>query len=467
MTSTTRILFARLSAGSLSRNGVFALGQSLTVTACMFLAYRLVIAHAGIERFGVWSLLLAGSAFARIGDVSGGGALARFVALASRDDGSRRARDIVHTVLLTSLAFNAGIGLAVWVAAPFALPLFVPPAYMADAQALMPYVVASIVLGALAVAVTSGIDGAQRADRRALVVAGSSVLFLAVCAVLVPLYGVLGFGAAQVLQQAAMLALGWLVLRRHVGGLGWFPCRWRQDAFAETTGYAVKLNAIGVMSLLFEPLAKFAFNHAGGPGLVALYELASRLVVQVRGLAVAAATPLVPAFAARSGSADPAFRAMLEKATRAAALAAIGAAAVTLAAAPVMSLVVLGRLSPELLGMNAALTAGWSINILVVPIYLAGQALGVLRWNFLSHATIAASVVMGAFLLVPLTGPAGLVGVIAAGLGLSTLVTLLGNAHAFGAMDILSRLRLYLLAGSFAIVLLCSVAGLAVVLIGI
>lgn len=462
-----RALSARLAAGSLSRNGVFALGQSLTVMACMFLAYRLVIAHAGLERFGVWSLLLAGSAFARIGDVSGGGALARFVALASRDGGFSRARDIVHTVLLTSLAINAGIALAIWVAAPFALPLFVAPAYMAEAQALIPYVVASIVLGALAVAVVSGIDGAQRADQRALVVSIASLAFLAACAVLVPRYGVLGFGAAQVLQQAAMLTLGWLALRRHVGGLGWFPHRWRRNAFAETTGYAVKLNVIGAMGLLFEPLAKFAFNHAGGPGLVALYELASRIVVQVRGLAVAAATPLVPAFAARSGPDDPALRATLEKSTRVAVLAAIGTAVATLVTAPVMSLVVLGRLSPELLGMNAALTAGWSINILVVPIYFAAQALGVLRWNFASHATIAASVVAGAFLLAPLYGPAGLVAAIVAGLCLSTCVTLWGNAHAFNATDILRRLGRYLLAGSFAIVSLCSAAGLAVVLTGI
>ena len=100
----------------------------------------------------------------------------------------------------------------------------------------------------------------------------SAVIFLTASWLLVPRLGIVGFGAAQLIQQVAILVLGWLVLRRHVADLGWMPYRWRRDVFAETTGYAVKLNGIGIVQLMFEPLAKFAFNHVGGPGLVALYE---------------------------------------------------------------------------------------------------------------------------------------------------------------------------------------------------
>lgn len=454
---------ARLAAGSLFRNGLFALGQSLTVVVCLFLAYRLVIAHAGLERFGVWSLLLAGSAFVRIGDVSGGGALARFVAAASRHDDPYRPRDIVHTVMLTSLVFNVILAIAVWLAAEHALPLFVAPLHLPEAYALMPYVTAWMVIGALAAAVASGIDGTQRADQRALVAVTASLMFLGACALLVPRYGVLGFGAAQVLQQATSFALGWLVLRRHVASLGWLPRRWRRDIFAETAGYTVKLNAIGVTGLMFEPLAKFAFNHAGGPGLVALYELASRLIVQVRGLVVSAATPLVPAFAARGDAADPDFRRMLEKTTRIAALAAIGTTVVTLAGAPAMSLVVLGQLSPKLLTMNAMLTAGWAINILSVPLFFAAQGLGVLRWNFAGQVAIALSVLAGAFLV----GPAGLVAAIVAGLILGMLIQLFGNAHAFGMTDVIRRLRWDLLGAGIVIALLCWTAWMIVILAGV
>jgi O-antigen/teichoic acid export membrane protein len=444
--------------GSLSRNGVFVLGQSLIVTACLFLAYRLVIAHAGLERFGVWSLLLAGTALARVGDISGGGALARFLAAAERRGDSCHSRDLVHTVILTSLALNAALGLAVWIAAPSALQLFVAPEYLAEAHTLVPYVIASMVLGALAVTVTSGIDGAQRADRRALVVAVASLVFLVACALLVPHHGVVGFGAAQVLQQATMLLLGWLALRRHVSGLGWFPHRWRLAAFTETTSYALKLNAIGVMALMFEPLAKFAFNHAGGPGSVALYELASRLITQLRGLVIAAATPLVPAFAARPNPGDAAFQQMLGKATRGAILAADGTTFLTLVAAPLMSLAVIGTLSSDLLTLTAALTAGWSINIIVVPIYLAGQAFDLQRWNFASHTVIAIFVLIGIFVLAPVFGAIGLIATIVLGLIASMLTVLFGNSYAMNIMILVRRLGWAIINSSIIIVLSCLAA---------
>src|SRR5690606_482390 len=105
---------------------------------------------------GVWSLLLAGASIARVGDVSGASALARFVATSPAEDADHRV-DLVHTVMLTSLALNATLGLALWLAAPLILPLFIPAAYLPEAELLVPYVIASFVLGSLAVAATSGL----------------------------------------------------------------------------------------------------------------------------------------------------------------------------------------------------------------------------------------------------------------------------------------------------------------------
>ncbi|MBK8085093.1 MAG: hypothetical protein IPK28_15405 [Devosia sp.] len=459
-----RRVFDRFAVAGLSRNALFGVGQAVIVTVCLFLAYRLVIQHAGLERFGVWSLLLAGASIARVGDVSGAGALARFVAASPTEDAEHRA-DLVHTVMLTSLALNAMLGLALLFAAPFALPLFIPAAHLADAERLVPYVIASLVLGGLAVAATAGLDGAQRADQRAAVVVFASIAFVVACAVLIPSLGVLGFGIAQLVQQATLLIIGFAVLRRHIPGLTWLPRRWRRDLFAKTTGYALRLNGISLLGLMFEPIAKFAFNYAGGPALVALYEFASRLVVQMRGLVVAAFTPLVPAFAALPDAADVRFRQILERAMRATCVAALGTAVAALVGAPLMSLFVLGRLSPELLLMNAALTAGWAINVLSLPLYFAAQGQGMLRWNFMGHALISVSVLVGAFVLVSPFGSVGLVGSIVFGILASTCAGLLGNATMFGLSGIVLRLRWWLLNTVLAIAALCGAAGVTLAVV--
>ena len=419
----------------ISRNGLFAFGQAIFVTLSLFIVYRLVIMRAGLDQLGIWSLLLAGSAFARIGDVSGAGALSRFVAMRSYRGHGMWARDTVHTVLLTSFAFNTALSIILWFIAPFFLRKYVDPAYLTEATTLLPFAIANMFLGALAVAVTSGIDGTQRADQRALIMIVAALFFVLAGFALVPKLGVLGFAIAQVAYQCVILVIGWFVLRSHISGLGWIPRHWNRGVFVETTGYALKLNGIGVLMLLFEPLTKFAFNDIGGPSLVALYELASRLVTKVRDIAVAAALPLVPAFAAYRTTNDNSFRETILKVTRLTTIVAVVNTVIILAIAPVMSIVMLGQISHEFLLIVVLLSAGWNIGLPSLAFYLASQGQGILFWNFLSPAILASSVVLGVYTLVPLFGANGLLLAILFGLVARMFPLILGNARALGVMD--------------------------------
>ncbi len=449
----------RFSGGQLLQNGLFAAIQSVVVTGCLLLVYRLVIAHASLEQLGVWSLLLAGSALLRVGDVSGAGALSRFVAMRSPNAGPGHRRNVVHTVMLTSLFLNAVLALIFYLLSPFVLPRFIAPEYLGEAFALVPFVVGTMVLGSLSIAVTSAIDGAHRADQRAVILVAAALIFLFSSWLLIPRFGVVGFGVAQLIQQIVILVLGWQVLRRHIHDLGWLPLYWRRDVFGETAGFAIKLNAIGVVGLLFEPLVKFAFNHAGGPGLVAIYELASRLVVQVRGFVIAAATPLVPAFAAHSDRGDVAFKRTLEKSVRLISVTGVAAALCAVLGAPVVSLIVLERLSPEVLIMSTVLTFGWTINVLAVPFYFAAQGQGFLRWNFASHALLAASVLLGVFLPVSMVGDSGLLVAIAFGLVLSAPVVIVGNSGLLGTGQVCLSMLPWLAGAAGLITLVCAISG--------
>lgn len=442
----------RFTTGGVSRNAIFSVGQSVVALVCLFAVYRLLISEVGLERLGVWSLLLAASVFVRVGDVSGASALARFVASSLRADSTGSPRDYVHTVMATNIAMNAVFAAAIYLAAPLALPLMIGPEHLAEAQMLVPFTILIMMLGAFAAGVTSAIDGAHRADQRAVIMTGANLIYLAAAWFWIPRFGVVGFALAQALQWCVVIVLGWIALRRHVEGLGWFPHRWNRAVFAETAAYALKLNAMGIMMMLFDPLAKLGFNIAGGPVMVAHYELATRLVTQIRGLVVAGATPLTPAFAGFKGPQDPAFGAMLEKATRISALAAVATALLSLAGAPLMSLVLLGKIDPEVLRMNTALTFGWSVNLLCLGFYMAAQGVGVVRWNFASHAVIALCVVIGVFALVPAFGADGLIGAVVVGLVLSAFFVF-GNARVFRCFSF--RLVAACIAGLVGVFILC------------
>ena len=452
--------WARVSTKGLGRNSLFSMGQSLTTIACVFLSYRFLIAEEGLAGLGLWSLLMVFGGVAMTFDISGASALARSVARHDIDFADVERPDVVHTVLITSMLINGVMIVVLLAALPFVLPSVIAAGQMAEAWRLIPWVAGLMVVTPLAVGISASIDGVMRADQRAMLASAAAVTGLAVAGLAIPRLGIMGIALSQAVQQGIVILGGWLILRGHISGLGWLPWRWKAVVARRTTGYALKLNTVGALGLLLEPLTKFCINHAGGAAAVGVYELAARLAVQLRNLIVASTSPLVPAFAATEVS-DPAFSGLLAKAQRYAIFAAAAVGLSSLAAAPVMSLIILGHVSAEVLQTNALLAFGWAINLFSLPLYIAAQGQGVLRWNMISHAFIGLAVMVSTWLFMPVAGGAAAVFGVSAGLAGGAVITIIGNARQFRQMPVLRR-KLPLFAGSFAgLATLCTLAWFA------
>ena len=448
-------LLRSLRSPGVARNGLFSALQSLTTIVCVFLSYRILIAEAGLSGLGLWSLLMMFAGMAQTFDVSGASALARSVARHEHETPEARLAEVVHTVLLTSCAINAVLMLVLLAAAPAAIDALVAPESKGAAFALLPWVAVIVLTLPLSVGVAAAIDGTGRADQRAQLMAGAAVAGLAVAWIAIPMLGLVGLAIAQLCQQGLVVAGGWILLRRHVPGLGFAPRRWRRSVFLKTTGYAVRLNTAGVLVLLFDPLVKFCLNAIGGLSALGIYELASRLVVQIRALVIGATTPLIPAFAASAALDQHRFDSLLGRSMNFASLAAPGVAVATLAAAPIMSIVILGSISVPLLQATAVLALGWSLNILSLPLYLAAQAGGLLRWNMMSHVVQSIAVVLATVLIVPVLSTNGVLIGVSAGLVLGAAVTIVGNARPFGATPALLRAAPRMSAASVLVALGC------------
>ena len=409
--------------GGLGRNAIFSMGQSVVSIVCLFLSYRVVIGYEGIESLGLWSLLMLFGGVAGSFDISGAAALARSVARHGQDFFDHTQASVIHTVLLTSVAIN-GVFVAVLLAsAPALLSHMIAPSQWEEAWRLLPWVAVLMLMTPLAIGISAAIDGHMRADIRAVLVSIAAVVGLVVAVIAIPHWGLSGFALAQAVQQTTVIVGGWLILRRRVPGLGWLPTKWRRVIFRSTTGYALRLNVIGALSLLLEPLTKYCINLSGGTSAVGIYELAARLAIQVRNLVLSSTTPLIPAFAMAKASSDPYFASLLHRSQRYSNLAALAVALITLFAAPIMCLVMLDHVSVDVLRFNALLALGWSVNLFSLPLYLAAQGQGTLRWNMLSHATVGAVIVAATILLMPSFGSEGVVMGVAAGLMAGAFVT--------------------------------------------
>lgn len=431
---------------------------------CVFGAYRILTRAIGIEGVGLWSLLVAGSLVARLGDVSGSGGLARFAAVElSKPLLENAVVRYINTVTLTTIAFNGLAAALLWLVASFVIDRFVGHERVAEARTLMPFaIVGTVFLSPIAATVCSAIDGTQRVDQRAILVSCSSVVLLLASWLLIPRYGGIGFGMAQILQQLVVIIVGWMVLRRRIPNLGLFPNSWSRSVFKETVGFGLRLQATGLASLLTEPLAKLILNQWGGLTFVGYYEFALRFLNQARSLVAAGAQPLVAA-AAGAGDDISKLDAMLDKSTKVAILGGLCVCLGAIAFSPIFSYMMMGQIRHEFIYVISILAFGFGVNVLSIPFYLIALGRGVMRWNLASQAQAAVVVIaLGA----PLGygfGGYGVVASLALALVFGSALVLAGNGHALENLEVVKRNSKWMIASALLMFVACC-AGAALTL---
>ncbi|MEK7834185.1 MAG: oligosaccharide flippase family protein, partial [Acidobacteriota bacterium] len=211
---------------------------------------------------------------------------------------------------------------------------------------------------------------------------------LALCYWLVPRHGLMGLAYARLTQTAIFLAINWAALKRFLPKLGWLPIRWRLEAFREMMVYGLNAQIVWLVSLLHDPLTKTLLVTFGGTALVGYYEMASRLVSQLRTAIIAANQSLVPVIAGLHEEQPDATNRLYRESYRLLFFFGVPSFALLGAALPVVSELWIGHYENRFVLCAALLSVGWLGNLLSAPAYFVNLGIGELRWNTISHLVL-------------------------------------------------------------------------------
>jgi Na+-driven multidrug efflux pump len=158
-------------------NAATTFGQELASAGILFLLYRFLIHAIGIERFGVWSLVLATTSVVTLANQGLSTSIVKFVAKYASQEKSNNVSVLVQTALI-----SIGIGLAVfsvglYSVALWMLKLLLPSAMLAQAYPLLPFALVSLWLNVSGSILLAGLAGFQKITHRNYVVLGSAILF--------------------------------------------------------------------------------------------------------------------------------------------------------------------------------------------------------------------------------------------------------------------------------------------------
>lgn len=384
----------------LRRNALWAIAEVLFSGLILFFLYRIIVKDLGVEALGIWALVMATTSLGRLADIGTAAGLGRFVAASRAKNDDDKSIDYAETALLTNLILYLGIAAILWAPAYYWLLIVSSGESLIKARELLPYALISFILMSVTSAATGSLVGQQRSDQRSMATIASLFVQFSVALIFVPRYGLPALAWAQTAQYMLIICISWgLFLRNHFGVWTFrLPIRWRLDIFKELVDYGVKLQALSVVSFLYEPTVKFLLSSLGGLEALGFYEMAQRLVMQIRQLVVMPNQTLVPSFAHLKECEPEKIEPLYHKAmalTIVSGLPLLTSVAVT---SPLICAVWIGHIEPLFVIFTILLSIGWFANLLAAPAYLLGVALGHLKWNFLGTVVTTAGTALLSFI---------------------------------------------------------------------
>jgi O-antigen/teichoic acid export membrane protein len=354
--------------------------QVIGSAAALFWLYRFLIRSIGVERLGIWSLVLATTSVVTLANQGFSTSIVKFVAKYVAREEPERVSLLVQTALLSIGLALAVLSVGLYPAAKWALQLILPPAHLAEAVAILPCALISLWINLLASVLQAGLAGHELVTHRNYVVFGGSLLYLLLALALVPQRGLLGLAYAQVINSFAGFAASWLLLRRRIPDLPLLPRRFSPHHFREMLHYSAQFQFITAGQSVREPVTKALLAKFGGLELTGFYDMAMRWVITFRELIVQANQVLVPTVANLQERDPGSLPRIYRDSYRLIFFLSVPAFAVLVALSPLVSQIWLGRYQPEFIGLVAILAAGWLVNILGNPAYVMDLGTGRLRW---------------------------------------------------------------------------------------
>jgi O-antigen/teichoic acid export membrane protein len=276
------------------KNVIFAGSQIVLSGISLFVLYKILLVQIGIELIGVWSIVMAFSAFLRTGDFGFVGSIVKFVSENVTKGEMKKVENIISTSI-TSVSIILAILLIIsYFVIPKFLPVFISKEYIDLALELFPYSLVSVWLAVLGTLVIFVFDGINRVDIRSSFLVISNLFLVGLSIFSVYSFGFIGLGYAQVAHATIQLFLAWILLNKHLKIESVSPFSFDFTLFKEMFSYSVHLQVASLMAMLLEPISKLFLGYFGTMSSVGYFEMANRLVMQVRNIIVNANQALVP-----------------------------------------------------------------------------------------------------------------------------------------------------------------------------
>jgi O-antigen/teichoic acid export membrane protein len=431
-------------------NAASSVLQVLVSGLLLLVLYWYLRRELGAELLGVWAVTSSTVLVARIGELGISSGIVRYVSrYLSRGEDSQVC-NVIYTGFLSICLLAAIAVAALYPVFRGLLGWAIPEDSLGAALDLLPSLFLYFWCTAVGGVYMAGLDGLQRFDLRNIVVVFGHVVNLCLVIAAVPYFGLLGVGLAQATGGVTVMVVAWLALHKVYPVLMISRVHWDTKLAKELLGYGAGIQVISISSMLFEPVVKAYLARFGGLAFAANYEMASRMIVQIRALVVNAATVLVPVIAGMGGEKKKEeIRSIYSQSLKLMLVVCIPLFSFVIAMAPFISELWLGQYDDVFVALTVVVGIGWMVNTFVTPAYVANLGTGELYWNVVGYVAIGIiNAGLGYVLGISLGGAGVILGWLAALVtGSFIIVIAYHHSHRFSVRNVVHKEDALLIGG--------------------
>lgn len=271
--------------------------QVVFVGIVYLLLYKFLLGTIGAAQLGIWSLVLATSSIANLANLGITSGMVKFIADYHAKNELYLIGKTVYTAVVSIVSILSPISIIILLSGSWVLRHIVHGPDLELAVKVLPFSIICLLTNTLGGVFTSVIEGLQKNYIRNLLYAFSALLLLFCSYQLVPRYGLIGVAYAQVIQAFFVLATAFFYSLKFYSGTVFFRWSWSSLIFKKLFNYGIKFQTISIAQMLYEPTTKLLLGKLAGLHFLGFYEMATRLVSQLRSVIVSANQVIVPVIA--------------------------------------------------------------------------------------------------------------------------------------------------------------------------
>lgn len=340
---------------------------------------------------GLWSLVLALLSLTSIGSAGFAGSATKFVAKYHALDQENSLINVIETITIVVSSISLVLIIIINATFKYYDHYLFNEFELISVYKILPWVLFSMFFGLIGRVYLSVLDGLHLIYIRSYIGIVSKVIYVFVCLVLIPKYGIEGLAISYLINMLLILILSIYSVKHYLPKIRIFMPKFNKQIFQQIFSYGFNFQLGAIFQMLIDPVTKLLLKDFAGLTQLGYFEVVYKFYTHSKQLIVVTVNTFVPVVASLKELAIKKIRTLYKNIFISILITSVIILAYLFASLPILLSIVEVNMNSEMLIFSVLIFIGFLFSLMAVPAYLFNLGIGNIKINTITIGVLAIS----------------------------------------------------------------------------